>query len=139
MISQFDLKNLSLLYVEDDDITRGDLMDFLRWKFDTVYEAKDGREGLDLFKRHKPDIVITDIKMPVMDGIEMAAEIKRTDSGAPIIITTAFCDIGYVARAIELEVDAYLQKPILHEHLLNAVYRVALYKFADRLLDLGCQ
>jgi PAS domain S-box-containing protein len=134
MKTQIQLKDISLLYVEDDDFTREDLLDFLRWEFDTVYAAKNGKEGLELFEQNNPDIVITDIRMPVMDGLEMTSHIRGLNPDAPVIITTAYSDLSYIMKAIELGVDGYILKPILHEALLKTIYKTAVYKRADKLL-----
>ncbi len=84
------LKQFSVMHVEDDTSVRESLMRFLKRRFNTIYSAKDGAEGLDLYTEHKPDIIITDIQMPVMDGIDMSRRIKELNSEALIIVTTAF-------------------------------------------------
>src|SRR5512135_270673 len=96
------LRKLRLLYVEDDESVRESLLRFLQRRFDTVYAARDGREGLQLFTEHRPDIVVTDIQMPIMDGLEMAREIRRIQGDVPVLITTAFNEVSYLMRAIEL-------------------------------------
>ncbi|KWT94484.1 response regulator [Candidatus Magnetominusculus xianensis] len=88
------LKNITLLYVEDDDYIRAMLVRFLRRRVAKVYEAVNGREGLDIFISNKDDIdlVITDIQMPVMSGMVMIEEIRKIGDPPPIIITTAYND-----------------------------------------------
>ncbi len=134
-IDRIHLKDISILYVEDDDVTRETLVDFLKWSFDKVYAARDGKEGLEMFKQYNADIVITDIRMPVMDGLEMTSELRKINPMTPVIVVTAFSEIGYVMRAMELEVDGYIQKPILHANLIKTIYRLAQCKIADKLLN----
>lgn len=71
------LKQFSVMHVEDDTSVRESLMRFLKRRFDAIYTAKDGSEGLELYMKHKPDIIITDIQMPVMDGIEIPPHQRR--------------------------------------------------------------
>ena len=81
----YNLKKLSLLYVEDDDNTREELEYFLQNKVEKLYVAKNGQEGLELFKEHENeiDLIITDVNMPILNGLDMVKEIKKinkTDS-----------------------------------------------------------
>jgi len=102
----------SILYVEDEKEIQEELAEVLENFCDKLYRADDGFQGLELYNLHHPDIIISDIKMPVMDGIEMSKQIKNMDDKAPIIFTTAFSDVDYFQDAIELQVDGYLLKPI---------------------------
>jgi CheY-like chemotaxis protein len=120
------LKKLSILYVEDEDSIRKGIAQFLKRRFDTVHAAADGKEGLGIFREHNPDIVVTDIKMPVMDGLDMSRQIKEMSPDTPIIILTAFTEIPLLARAIEIGVDKYLHKPVINEDLLNSIYKSGL-------------
>ena len=106
------LKKLSLLYVEDDENTREELEYFLQNKVKNLYVAKNGQEGFDLFEKHQPDLIITDIQMPVMTGTKMIKLIKQINSTIPIIIITAFNDTDYLFEAIKLNVTNYLTKPL---------------------------
>ncbi|MDA8432030.1 MAG: response regulator, partial [Nitrospiraceae bacterium] len=83
---------VSVLYVEDEPLTRQVVARMLGRRIAELYEASNGQEGLALFKERRPDIVISDIMMPLMDGIEMSREIKSLDKGARIILTTAYSD-----------------------------------------------
>ncbi len=118
------LKQLSILYVEDDDATREQLSELLRRWFGAVHLAADGQQGLYLFSRHRPDLVVTDIQMPVMDGLQLAKTVKEMDRDVPVIFTTAFNDQDYFLRAIEIGVDRFVTKPVdiprLQEALANA-------------------
>ncbi|MBF0608511.1 MAG: response regulator [Magnetococcales bacterium] len=120
-------KQYSLLYVEDEDNVREGLVRFLQRRFKTVYVGRDGQEGLEQFKSHRPDIVITDIQMPVMDGLEMLSAIKEISTSTPVIITTAFNEIPYLMKAIELHVDSYIKKPIVKEDIISAVQKIVCF------------
>lgn len=118
--------NIAILYVEDDAATRDEVVQFLRRHTDDVIVACDGREALEAYARKKPDIVVTDIRMPVMDGLQMAQEIKSRDHDAKIIMTSAYLDTEYLLKAIELGVDGYVMKPVDTDKLLAAINRCAL-------------
>ena len=94
------VKNITLLYVEDDKDTREELTYFLEKKVDKLFIAKDGEEGYELYKKEKPDLVITDLQMPKLNGIEMIKLIKDFDNQARVIILTAFNDMDYLFEAI---------------------------------------
>jgi len=113
------LSEITLLYVEDEDDIRELLDKFLSRKVKEFYISKDGKEGLESFKQHKPDIVLTDIKMPNMDGLVMAKEIRDINNDVPIIILTAHSEANYFMDAIELGVSGFLLKPLYKEKLLD--------------------
>lgn len=105
-------KNISILYVEDDLMTSDEISFFFKKYVDKFYVAKNGKEGLELFKKHKPDMVITDVQMPVMNGLSMSEEILKISPSTPIALTTAFSEGSYILKAIELGIDKYILKPI---------------------------
>jgi YesN/AraC family two-component response regulator len=117
------LKQLTVLYVEDEESIRNEVAHFLTRRVGRIVVAANGREGLDLYQAQRPDLVLSDIQMPAMDGLEMAAEIKRLQRATPVILTTAFNDTNYLQSAIALGVDGYVLKPIDLEQLLQAVLR----------------
>jgi len=111
------MKTDSILYVEDESSIRKELGIFLKRFCITLHMAVDGKEGLELFHQHNPDIVISDIKMPNMNGIDMAKVIKEIDTEKPIIFTTAHSESGYTLEAIDMQVDGYILKPIILKKL----------------------
>ncbi|MBI5847293.1 MAG: response regulator [Nitrospirae bacterium] len=115
--------DISILYVEDEPSTREEVLLFLQRRVREVFAAADGREGLELFRQYAPDLVITDIRMPVMDGLEMAKTIKAIDREAKIIVTSAHSDTPYLLSAIETGIDAYVMKPVDTEKLLAAIQK----------------
>ena len=105
-------EDVSLLYVEDDHDIRENMLMFLGRRFGQVWKAENGLEGLELYQERSPDIVMTDIGMPIMDGLAMARAILKRNSKAPVIITSAHSDSGYLLEAIELGISHYLLKPL---------------------------
>ena len=103
--------------------------------FREVYEAADGAEGYSLYQKHKPDIVLTDIKMPKMDGIALSKKIREQDSDTKIIITTAFSDQEYLMDAVELKLERYLVKPLTKRNLIPALEKaVSSIEIEQRLI-----
>ncbi len=122
------LKLIKILYVEDDLSLRTSMKDFLKLYFKEVLTASNGSEGLELFLKYLPDIVLTDIKMPKLDGIKMTMEIKKINRNIPVILTTAYTETEDLINAIEANVDRYIQKPINIDSLLETLYVSALPK-----------
>lgn len=118
-----------VLIVEDEDIIRKGIaytMDWVGMGCTIVGEAANGREGLDKIKELSPDIVLVDIMMPVMDGIEMIRVAGEDDeiSDLKTIILTSYADFEYAKKAINLGVSAYLMKPVDEEELKASIAKV---------------
>lgn len=131
------LKTLTVLYVEDDDDVRRQLGLFLSRRVGTLITAADGVEGLDAFRNHPVRLVITDILMPKLDGLEMAREIRRMDRTVPIIVTTAFEQTDYLLDSIDLGVDGYVVKPISTEKLNATLLACARRLYLEQQLALA--
>lgn len=119
------LLTLTVLYVEDDETTREQLGRFLRRRVGRLVEAADGAEGLARYRTEHPALLITDIQMPNLDGLALAEEIRRQDAGFPIVVTTAFEQIGYLQRSIDAGVDKYVTKPVDTDKLEAALLACA--------------
>jgi len=115
------LENLTILYVEDDLDTQRLIKRILTSSAKEVYIASDGEEGLALYKERRPDIVLTDICMPKMDGLEMAEEIKGIVSNQPIAIFTAFNEPEYLKKAAELDIGTYILKPFDRKQFFSSL------------------
>ena len=115
------LKNLTILYVEDDIDTQKLIKRILSSSVKEVFVASDGIEGLNLYKEKKPDIVLTDICMPKMDGLEMSKEIKNINQNQPIGIFTAFDEPEYLKEAANLDIGTYILKPFDKEQFFNSL------------------
>lgn len=113
------LSEIRVLYVEDDQETREELQSILEQYVAELYSARNGREGLAFYRQYLPDIVVTDIQMPEMNGLSMAADIRTLNPDQPIVILSAYNDVEYLFRALELEIQHYITKPISVERLLN--------------------
>jgi YesN/AraC family two-component response regulator len=111
------LKSLTLLYVEDDESTRNQFSMFFKHLAGTIITETNGADGLIAYRKHRPDIIVTDIWMPVMDGLQMVGEIRPTDKAVSIIMLSAFVDTEYLQKSINLGINAYLTKPVNSKHL----------------------
>jgi len=116
----------TILYIEDDAGIRSVNSRILKRMFQKVHEAADGKEGYELYLQHKPHIILTDIKMPRMDGIELSKKIRENDSKVKIIISTAFSDKDYLLAAVELNLERYLVKPLTKRNLIPALEKAIL-------------
>ena len=103
-------KNIKILYVEDDEIARENGIEYLENFFEQIYEASDAITALQLYEKYQPDIIITDIQMPKLNGLEFVKRIRQKDKKTQIIVITAFCDKDYLLSAIELGLVKYLVK-----------------------------
>jgi len=113
--------DITLLFVDDNDSIRKLYQRLLEKHVNHFYIARNGRHGLDLYKEHKPDLVITDINMPVMDGLEMVREIKLLDANAKIVMMSAYNVKENFIESINLGVDGYLMKPVEAKKLLSLI------------------
>lgn len=115
-----------VLIVDDEPIIRKGLRNIINWKnfgCEVVAEAGDGLDGLELIRKHKPDIIITDIKMPETDGLSMIKQMKEDVPDSKIIILTGHRDFDYVHEALKLGVTDFLLKPSRIEELTSAISR----------------
>lgn len=112
-----DLLQAQVLVVEDDPILLVQLRHMVEKMVGEVRTARDGAEGLRTWHSWRPDLVLTDILMPVMDGLEMSRVIKEMDATAQIVVVTSSADVGHLRQALEIGIDRYVLKPV-DEHLL---------------------
>ncbi len=117
-----------VVIVEDEELVRRGIVQAVDWQsVDCVVagEAADGAEGLEVIRREKPDIIVTDIKMPRMDGIEMLRRLRGEGNAAAVILLTAYSDFTYAQAAVKLGAVDYLLKPFHDGELEEAVERLA--------------
>jgi CheY-like chemotaxis protein len=128
------LKSLTLLYVEDEKTSRELCAEFLNRLVAVLITANNGAEGLIAYHQHKPDIIISDIRMPVMDGLTMLQEIRSVDQEVPVIILSAFETPEYIKRSIDLNVNEYLFKPANINNFAASLLKCArgLYDIAEK-------
>ncbi len=115
------IKNFTILYVEDEDMVRKNAIEYLSRICKKVLEARDGKEAITLWRDNKPDIIITDINMPRLNGLDMASYIRAHDKDVQIIIATAYSDTEYLLKAVELQLIKYIIKPITKDKLQIAL------------------
>ncbi len=119
------LQKLVILYVEDNEELFKTAVYFLSELCGTLLTARDGTEGLAVYHARHPDLIITDILMPVMDGLVMAAEIRKLDKTVPIIALTALENTDYLMRAINIGFNKYVTKPVNYPHLAEILVEYA--------------
>ena len=111
----------SVLYAEDDDEMRINYTNYLSTIFSAAYQASDGLEALQLYKKYLPDILILDISMPKIDGLELAQKIREHDEYVKIIMLTAHADQEKLLSAVKLNLIDYLVKPIKRADFLQTL------------------
>lgn len=122
---EYDLMSeFRVLYVEDDESLRENTVEFLRHYFGHVEVARDGAEGLELYDKESYDLVISDIKMPKCDGLEMVQAIKAKSPQQSIVITSAYGDEEKLVKMIELGVTRFVSKPIVQKTFLKTLLDV---------------
>ena len=118
------LKNKSALYVEDEPDVLQNISTLLRSFFGRFYTAADGMEALELFENHKIDLLLVDIELPKLNGIELIKEIRKSDPEVLVVIISAYTKTDYLLESVELGLTKYIVKPLtskkIHE-LLDAV------------------
>ena len=119
------LKNLTVLLVEDDSDSKKIMHDVLSDNFEKVFTAQNGDEGLKKFKKYNPNMVITDVFMPISDGLDMTRYIKEISKDTPVIVLSAHSEKETLLKAIDVGVDKYLIKPIMADDLLKTIENVA--------------
>lgn len=118
---------MKILLVEDDFIVRKGIILSLDWEkegMEICGEAANGEQGIKMAEKYNPDIIITDIRMPIMDGLEFSRKIKQLDPEMEIIILSGYDDFEYARQAIGIGVYEYLLKPIDADELLKSVCRL---------------
>ena len=137
------LKNITILYAEDEKDLREVTHQILKGFTKKQYVAQNGQEGLELFKEHENeiDLIITDVNMPILNGLDMVKEIKKININIPIIVATAFSNKEYLLEAIDIGVDKYVLKPIDIAKLLQVMSQSLIYHelkdlYTDKLTNL---
>jgi diguanylate cyclase (GGDEF)-like protein len=137
------LKNITILYAEDEKDLREVTHQILKGFTKKQYVAQNGQEGLELFKKYESeiDLIITDVNMPILNGLDMVKEIKKINLNIPIIVATAFSNKEYLLEAIDIGVDKYVLKPIDIAKLLQVMSQSLVYHelkdlYTDKLTNL---
>ncbi|MCU7836248.1 MAG: response regulator transcription factor [gamma proteobacterium symbiont of Taylorina sp.] len=104
--------DLSVLYVEDDEVVRENFTQILQHYFSQVIVADNGKTALELYKEFKPDVAILDISIPYLSGLQLAEKIRQDNDNIQIIMLTAYADQEKLLQAVNLQLFAYLIKPV---------------------------
>ncbi|MCJ8327131.1 MAG: response regulator [Campylobacterales bacterium] len=115
------LKSFTLLYAEDEAGIQNNLNEIFQCLFKEIYLASNGEEALKLYHEKKPDLIITDIQMPKLTGIELLKQVRKRDSKTRVIITSAHTDLEYMLEATELHLVKYIVKPITESKIKDAL------------------
>ena len=128
-------KGIKLLYVEDEDALREIMITYLSKFFTSIDSAEDGQEGLDLYRKNQYDLIITDILMPKLSGIEMATEIKNINNNQNIVIISAYSDTKDFISSIKLGIDGYILKPIDFTQLNSILFKIVekIHKYKENI------
>ena len=116
-------ENIKILYVEDNEKVRISTYDTLTKIFKNIITAVDGLDGLEKFENDDIDLIITDITMPNMNGIEMVSKIRQKNDDIPVLIVSAYNEAEYFIETIKLGVEGYLLKPIELDQLIKVLSR----------------
>lgn len=126
---------LKVLYVEDETDLRNSIRMILEMYYESVLSCTNGMEGLEIFNREHPDVIVSDIMMPVLDGLEMTRKIREISPDTPVVLTTAFTETAYLLKAIELGISAYVKKPLDCEELVATINRLGAPNIQRRELE----
>ena len=129
-----ELKDVTILCVEDEDGIREFIVNTLKYYFKEVYEAKNGLEAFEIYEEYKPKIILTDIEMPKMDGIELVKKIRKNDLSTMIIMLTAYSNEEYLMNLINLNVDHFILKPLNSKKLNDALSKYIEKNFTEQLV-----
>jgi len=121
------LKEITILYVEDNKATRDIISEILKKFSNNIITASNGDEALKIYKTQSIQLIITDIKMPVMDGMKFIDRIRKDNIILPIIMLTAYSDNDYLLSCANLNIQAYILKPINYIKLKEALLKVTQY------------
>lgn len=118
------MEHKKVMLIEDEELILEGLKNIIDWEelsLTVAYTAANGQEALELLKQNQPDIIVTDISMPVMNGLEFLTELRKTDNRTRCIILTGYEEFEYARKAIQLDVEDYILKPIDEEKLVQVL------------------
>lgn len=118
------MAGFTLLYAEDDIEALEDTKFLLKREFSEIYIASDGQKALEHYKTHKPDVILLDINMPKLTGLQVATKIKQIDNNAQIIFLTAYSQSENLLDAIKIGTSSYLVKPFKVQELKDAIKKI---------------
>jgi PAS domain S-box-containing protein len=126
---------ISVLYVEDDSLIREFVTKMLKKKTKNVFAAINGLDGIKKYKEHQPDLILTDIKMDEMGGLEMIAKLKKEYQDLKFVVVSAYDQTDYFLKAIELDVKGFILKPINRKRLFQVLEEQANIILSEQKLN----
>jgi len=117
--------DISLLFVEDEKEARESISEMISQEFSKFYVAKNASEALEIHKQNKIDLLLSDVHMPGMNGLELAKIIKQTNPKVKIVMMSAFTDTNFLLQSIDIQVDGYIVKPVRLLRVLSAIKKQA--------------
>lgn len=133
-VKEYAKSNISILVVEDEKMARELIYNILSKKFKSVILASNGEEALKLYKNNYFDIVVTDIKMPKMSGIELVKEIKKINQNQYTIVISAHSDSDKLINLINIGVDKFILKPVDPFFIFNVIYPIVKNIYMEKLI-----
>jgi len=121
------LKNVTILYIEDDNKTREQVSEILKLFSDNVIVTSNGLEAIEVYKNKDIQLIITDIEMPKLNGLDFIKMLRKTDTQTPIIITTAYTTTEYLLSSANLNIQGYMLKPLMYKKLQSTLENVLKY------------
>jgi len=118
------MNSLSMLYAEDDIDVLQDTLFLLGPYFTTAYSAQDGEKALEVYHKNKPDIILLDINLPLLNGLDVAAKIRETDDTTPIVMISAYSDKDKLLSAINIGVSSYIIKPFKIDEIKETIEKL---------------
>lgn len=120
------LKKFTLLYAEDDKSVQKEMLEYFESYFKEVYLANDGKEALELYKKHKPEVLILDIYMPNINGLELTEYIRKNDYETKIVLITAYSKDTLMLQAINTNVNYYIIKPATLQKIKEMLDKISI-------------
>ena len=115
------LKSLKVLFIEDEDLIRNKIVSSLEYIVSEVVSASNGIEALEKLQSFTPDLIITDLEMPKMNGADFIHEVRKKDKDTCIVVVTAYTSEKYLLQLIDMHIEKYILKPITLEKLISAL------------------
>jgi DNA-binding response OmpR family regulator len=128
------LKDISILCVEDEDGIREVIVDTLKYYFKDVYEACDGEEAYEMYLEYRPKIILSDIQMKNINGVEFVRKVRQTDRHTAIMMLTAHSNEEYLIDLINLNVNHFILKPLNLKKLNEALFKYINENLLDQIV-----
>ena len=120
------LKNFTLLYAEDDNEIQKEMAEYFQSYFKEVFVADNGNDALNLYKKHKPDVLILDIYMPHLSGLELAKYVREDDYITKIVLVTAYSKDTIMLEALNINVNHYIIKPATLYKIKEMLHKISI-------------